>query len=198
MFVSPAKQGKIMILIIVIAILIIIYIVECRRKKIGNKYIKSVKNINGELYKFVINECNNEETIKSCILISMSDFSIFTDNIEAYIVEEVKAKIKNNGYAWLNLKTHHENIYNSSYPIELAISDIIHTQEVSDILYHKYISIIYDGFHYGMQAEQEAIEYYQKHGSDAEGDDLHPAEIKKEESSDETEEDSNNIVIEDE
>ena len=48
-----------------------------------------------------------------------------------------------------------------------------------------------------MQAEQEAIEYYQKHGADAEGDDLHPAEIKKEESYDD-EENYNNIVMEDE
>ena len=71
------------------------------------------------------------------------------------------------------------------------------SDEIFDLLYNKYIAIIYDGFHYGMQAEQEAIEYYQKHGADAEGDDLHPAEIKKEESYDD-EENYNNIVMEDE
>ena len=42
--------------------------------------------------------------------------------------------------------------------------------------------MIYDGIHYGMQAEQEAVLYYTNHGEDAEGDDLHP--IEKVESSD--------------
>ena len=196
MLISQNKQGKIILLIISI-ILIIAFIVYRYRKKISNNYKKIVFDKNGELYKFILNECNNDETIRNCILISMSDFHVFKDNVEEYIINEAKSKIKKDGYGWLNLNSNHSGIYDSSCPIDIAIMIVFDSDEIFDLLYDKYISIIYDGFHYGMQAEQEAIEYYQKHGADAEGDDLHPAEIKKEESYDD-EENYNNIVMEDE
>ena len=196
MLISPNKQGKIILLIISI-ILIIAFIVYKYRKKISNNYKKIVFDKNGELYKFILSECNNDETIRNCILISMSDFHVFKDNVEEYIINEAKSKIKKDGYGWLNLNSNHSGIYDSSCPIDIAIMTAFDSDEIFDLLYNKYIAIIYDGFHYGMQAEQEAIEYYQKHGADAEGDDLHPAEIKKEESYDD-EENYNNIVMEDE
>lgn len=196
MLISPNKQGKIILLIISI-ILIIAFIVDRYRKKISNDYKKIVFDKNGELYKFILSECNNDETIKNCILISMSDFQVFKDNVEEYIINEAKSKIKKDGYGWLNLNSNHSDIYDSSCPIDIAIIAAFNSDEIFDLLYNKYITIIYDGFHYGMQAEQEAIEYYQKHGADAEGDDLHPVEIKKEESYDE-EENYDNIVMEDE
>lgn len=196
MLISPNKQGKIILLIISI-ILIIAFIAYRYRKKISNNYKKIVFDKNGELYKFILSECNNDETIRNCILISMSDFHVFKDNVEEYIINEAKSKIKKDGYGWLNLNSNHSGIYDSSCPIDIAIMTAFDSDEIFDLLYNKYIAIIYDGFHYGMQAEQEAIEYYQKHGSDAEGDDLHPAEIKKEESYDD-EENYNNIVMEDE
>lgn len=196
MLISPNKQGKIVLLIISI-ILIITFIVYKYRKKISNNYKKIVFDKNGELYKFILSECNNDETIRNCILISMSDFHVFKDNVEEYIINEAKSKIKKDGYGWLNLNSNHSGIYDSSCPIDIAIMTAFNSDEIFDLLYNKYIAIIYDGFHYGMQAEQEAIEYYQKHGADAEGDDLHPAEIKKEESYDD-EENYNNIVMEDE
>ena len=196
MLISPNKQGKIILLIISI-ILIIAFIVYRYRKKISNNYKKIVFDKNGELYKFILSECNNDETIRNCILISMSDFHVFKDNVEEYIINEAKSKIKKDGYGWLNLNSNHSGIYDSSCPIDIAIMTAFNSDEIFDLLYNKYIAIIYDGFHYGMQAEQEAIEYYQKHGADAEGDDLHPAEIKKEESYDD-EENYNNIVMEDE
>ena len=196
MLISPNKQGKIILLIISI-ILIIAFIAYRYRKKISNNYKKIVFDKNGELYKFILSECNNDETIRNCILISMSDFHVFKDNVEEYIINEAKSKIKKDGYGWLNLNSNHSGIYDSSCPIDIAIMTAFNSDEIFDLLYNKYIAIIYDGFHYGMQAEQEAIEYYQKHGSDAEGDDLHPAEIKKEESYDD-EENYNNIVMEDE
>lgn len=197
MLISPNKQGKIVLLIIISIILIIAFIAYRYRKKISNNYKKIVFDKNGELYKFILNECNNDETIRNCILISMSDFHVFKDNVEEYIINEAKSKIKKDGYGWLNLNSNHSGIYDSSCPIDIAIMTAFNSDEIFDLLYNKYIAIIYDGFHYGMQAEQEAIEYYQKHGSDAEGDDLHPAEIKKEESYDD-EENYNNIVMEDE
>lgn len=196
MIISPDKQGKIILLIISI-VLIIVFIVYRYRRKISNNYKKIVFDKNGELYKFILNECNNDETIRNCILISMSDFHVFKDNVEEYIINEAKSKIKKDGYGWLNLNSNHSGIYDSSCPIDIAIMTAFNSDEIFDLLYNKYIAIIYDGFHYGMQAEQEAIEYYQKHGADAEGDDLHPAEIKKEESYDD-EENYNNIVMEDE
>ena len=196
MLISPNKQGKIVLLIISI-ILIIVFIVYRYRRKISNNYKKIVFDKNGELYKFILSECNNDETIRNCILISMSDFHVFKDNVEEYIINEAKSKIKKDGYGWLNLNSNHSGIYDSSCPIDIAIMTAFNSDEIFDLLYNKYIAIIYDGFHYGMQAEQEAIEYYQKHGADAEGDDLHPAEIKKEESYDD-EENYNNIVMEDE
>lgn len=196
MLISQNKQGKIILLIISI-ILIIAFIVYRYRKKISNNYKKIVFDKNGELYKFILNECNNDETIRNCILISMSDFHVFKDNVEEYIINEAKSKIKKDGYGWLNLNSNHSGIYDSSCHIDIAIMTAFNSDEIFDLLYNKYIAIIYDGFHYGMQAEQEAIEYYQKHGADAEGDDLHPAEIKKEESYDD-EENYNNIVMEDE
>lgn len=196
MLISQNKQGKIILLIISI-ILIIAFIVYRYRKRISNNYKKIVFDKNGELYKFILNECNNDETIRNCILISMSDFHVFKDNVEEYIINEAKSKIKKDGYGWLNLNSNHSGIYDSSCPIDIAIMTTFDSDEIFDLLYNKYIAIIYDGFHYGMQAEQEAIEYYQKHGADAEGDDLHPAEIKKEESYDD-EENYNNIVMEDE
>lgn len=196
MLISPNKQGKIILLIISI-ILIIAFIAYRYRKKISNNYKKIVFDKNGELYKFILSECNNDETIRNCILISMSDFHVFKDNVEEYIINEAKSKIKKDGYGWLNLNSNHSGIYDSSCPIDIAIMTAFNSDEIFDLLYNKYIAIIYDGFHYGMQAEQEAIEYYQKHGSDAEGDDLHPAEIKKEESYDD-EENYDNIVMEDE
>ena len=197
MIISPDKQGKIVLLIIISIILIIVFIVHRYRRKISNNYKKIVFDKNGELYKFILSECNNDETIKNCILISMSDFQVFKDNVEEYIINEAKSKIKKDGYGWLNLNSNHSGIYDSSCPIDIAIMTAFSSDEIFDLLYDKYINIIYDGFHYGMQAEQEAIEYYQKHGADAEGDDLHPAEIKKEESYDD-EENYNNIVMEDE
>ena len=197
MLISPDKQGKIVLLIVVIIIIIIIGIVERHRKHIYHNYRKIVLDKNGALYKFILDECNNDETIKNCILISMSDFQVFKDNVEEYITNEVKSKIEKDGYEWLNLNSKHSTIYDSSCPIEITIMNLFGSEEISDLLYNKYIGIIYDGFHFGMKAEQEAIEYYQKHGADAEGDDLHPAEVKKEESSDE-EENYNNIVMEDE
>lgn len=197
MLISPNKQGKIVLLIIISIILIIAFIVYRYRKKISNNYKKIVFDKNGELYKFILSECNNDETIRNCILISMSDFHVFKDNVEEYIINEAKSKIKKDGYGWLNLNSNHSGIYDSSCPIDIAIITAFNSDEIFDLLYNKYIAIIYDGFHYGMQAEQEAIEYYQKHGADAEGDDLHPAEIKKEESYDD-EENYNNIVMEDE
>lgn len=197
MLISPNKQGKIVLLIIISIILIIAFIVYRYRRKISNNYKKIVFDKNGELYKFILSECNNDETIRNCILISMSDFHVFKDNVEEYIINEAKSKIKKDGYGWLNLNSNHSGIYDSSCPIDIAIMTAFNSDEIFDLLYNKYIAIIYDGFHYGMQAEQEAIEYYQKHGADAEGDDLHPAEIKKEESYDE-EENYNNIVMEDE
>ena len=197
MLISPNKQGKIVLLIIISIILIIAFIVYKYRKKISNNYKKIVFDKNGELYKFILSECNNDETIRNCILISMSDFHVFKDNVEEYIINEAKSKIKKDGYGWLNLNSNHSGIYDSSCPIDIAIMTAFNSDEIFDLLYNKYIAIIYDGFHYGMQAEQEAIEYYQKHGADAEGDDLHPAEIKKEESYDD-EENYNNIVMEDE
>ena len=197
MLISPNKQGKIVLLIIISIILIIAFIVYKYRKKISNNYKKIVFDKNGELYKFILSECNNDETIRNCILISMSDFHVFKDNVEEYIINEAKSKIKKDGYGWLNLNSNHSGIYDSSCPIDIAIITAFNSDEIFDLLYNKYIAIIYDGFHYGMQAEQEAIEYYQKHGADAEGDDLHPAEIKKEESYDD-EENYNNIVMEDE
>lgn len=197
MLISPNKQGKIVLLIIISIILIIAFISYRYRKKISNNYKKIVFDKNGELYKFILSECNNDETIRNCILISMSDFHVFKDNVEEYIINEAKSKIKKDGYGWLNLNSNHSGIYDSSCPIDIAIMTAFDSDEIFDLLYNKYISIIYDGFHYGMQAEQEAIEYYQKHGADAEGDDLHPAEIKKEESYDD-EENYNNIVMEDE
>lgn len=197
MLISPNKQGKIVLLIIISIILIIAFIAYRYRKKISNNYKKIVFDKNGELYKFILNECNNDETIRNCILISMSDFHVFKDNVEEYIINEAKSKIKKDGYGWLNLNSNHSGIYDSSCPIDIAIMTAFNSDEIFDLLYNKYIDIIYDGFHYGMQAEQEAIEYYQKHGADAEGDDLHPAEIKKEESYDD-EENYNNIVMEDE
>ena len=197
MLISPNKQGKIVLLIIISIILIIAFITYRYRKKISNNYKKIVFDKNGELYKFILSECNNDETIRNCILISMSDFHVFKDNVEEYIINEAKSKIKKDGYGWLNLNSNHSGIYDSSCPIDIAIMTVFDSDEIFDLLYNKYISIIYDGFHYGMQAEQEAIEYYQKHGADAEGDDLHPAEIKKEESYDD-EENYNNIVMEDE
>lgn len=198
MLISPDKQGKIILLIIVSIILTIVFIVDRYRKNICNNYKKIVFDKNGELYKFILNECNNDETIRNCILISMSDFHVFKDNVEEYIINEAKSKIKKDGYGWLNLNSNHSNIYDSSCPIDIIIMSIFtDSDEIVDLLYNKYINTIYDGFHYGMQAEQEAIEYYQKHGADAEGDDLHPAEIKKEESYD-AEENYNNIVMEDE
>ena len=196
MLISPNKQGKIILLIISI-ILIIVFIVYRYRRKISNNYKKIVFDKNGELYKFILSECNNDETIRNCILISMSDFHVFKDNVEEYIINEAKSKIKKDGYGWLNLNSNHSGIYDSSCPIDIAIMAAFNSDEIFDLLYNKYIAIIYDGFHYGMQVEQEAIEYYQKHGADAEGDDLHPAEIKKEESYDD-EENYNNIVMEDE
>ena len=196
MLISPNKQGKIILLIISI-ILIIVFIASRYRRKISNNYKKIVFDKNGELYKFILSECNNDETIRNCILISMSDFHVFKDNVEEYIINEAKSKIKKDGYGWLNLNSNHSGIYDSSCPIDIAIMTAFNSDEIFDLLYNKYIAIIYDGFHYGMQAEQEAIEYYQKHGADAEGDDLHPAEIKKEESYDD-EENYNNIVMEDE
>ena len=197
MLISPNKQCKIILLIIISIILIIVFIVHRYRKKISNNYKKIVFDKNGELYKFILSECNNDETIRNCILISMSDFHVFKDNVEEYIINEAKSKIKKDGYGWLNLNSNHSGIYDSSCPIDIAIMTAFNSDEIFDLLYNKYIAIIYDGFHYGMQAEQEAIEYYQKHGADAEGDDLHPAEIKKEESYDD-EENYNNIVMEDE
>lgn len=197
MLISPNKQGKIVLLIIISIILIIAFIVYKYRKKISNNYKKIVFDKNGELYKFILSECNNDETIRNCILISMSDFHVFKDNVEEYIINEAKSKIKKDGYGWLNLNSNHSGIYDSSCPIDIAIMTAFNSDEIFDLLYNKYIAIIYDGFHYGMQAEQEAIEYYQKHGADAEGDDLHPAEIKKEESYDD-EENYDNIVMEDE
>lgn len=197
MLISPNKQGKIVLLIIISIILIIVFIAYRYRKKISNNYKKIVFDKNGELYKFILSECNNDETIENCILISMSDFQVFKDNVEEYIINEAKSRIKKDGYGWLNLNSNHSGIYDSSCPIDIAIIDAFNSDEIFDLLYNKYIAIIYDGFHYGMQAEQEAIEYYQKHGADAEGDDLHPAEIKKEESYDD-EENYNNIVMEDE
>ena len=196
MLIIPNKQGKIILLIISI-ILIIVFVVYRYRRKISNNYKKIVFDKNGELYKFILSECNNDETIRNCILISMSDFHVFKDNVEEYIINEAKSKIKKDGYGWLNLNSNHSGIYDSSCPIDIAIMAAFNSDEIFDLLYDKYISIIYDGFHYGMQAEQEAIEYQQKHGADAEGDDLHPAEIKKEESYDD-EENYNNIVMEDE
>lgn len=196
MLISPNKQGKIILLIISI-ILIIAFIVYRYRKKISNNYKKIVFDKNGELYKFILSECNNDETIRNCILISMSDFHVFKDNAEEYIINEAKSKIKKDGYGWLNLNSNHSGIYDSSCPIDIAIMTAFNSDEIFDLLYNKYIAIIYDGFHYGMQAEQEAIEYYKKHGADAEGDDLNPAEIKKEESYDD-EENYDNIVMEDE
>ena len=197
MLISPNKQGKIVLLIIISIILIIAFIAYRYRKKISNNYKKIVFDKNGELYKFILSECNNDETIRNCILISMSDFHVFKDNVEEYIINEAKSKIKKDGYGWLNLNSNHSGIYDSSCPIDIAIMTAFNSDEIFDLLYNKYIAIIYDGFHYGMQAEQEAIEYYQKHGADAEGDDLHPAEIKKEEAYDD-EENYNNIVMEDE
>ena len=197
MLISPNKQGKIILLIIISIILIIAFIAYRYRKKISNNYKKIVFDKNGELYKFILSECNNDETIRNCILISMSDFHVFKDNVEEYIINEAKSKIKKDGYGWLNLNSNHSGIYDSSCPIDIAIMAAFNSDEIFDLLYNKYIAIIYDGFHYGMQAEQEAIEYYQKHGADAEGDDLHPAEIKKEESYDD-EENYDNIVMEDE
>lgn len=197
MLISPNKHGKIILLIIISIILIIAFIVYRYRKKISNNYKKIVLDKNGELYKFILSECNNDETIRNCILISMSDFQVFKDNAEEYIIKEVKSKIEKDGYGWLNLNSNHSSIYDSSCPIDIVIMTVFMSDEIFDLLYNKYITIIYDGFHYGMQAEQEAIEYYQKHGADAEGDDLHPAEIKKEESYDD-EENYNNIVMEDE
>jgi hypothetical protein len=197
MLISPDKQGKIVLLIIVLAILILIGIIEKYRKHIYHDYRKVVFDKNGALYKFIIDECNNDETIRNCILVSMSDFQVFKDNVEEYIVNEVKDKIKKDGYEWLNLNSKHSGIYDSSCPIEITVMNLFGSEEISDLLYNKYINIIYDGFHFGMKAEQEAIEYYQKHGADAEGDDLHPAETKKEESS-EDEGNYNNIVMEDE
>ena len=197
MLISPNKQGKIVLLIIISIILIIAFIVYKYRKKISNNYKKIVFDKNGELYKFILSECNNDETIRNCILISMSDFHVFKDNVEEYIINEAKSKIKKDGYGWLNLNSNHSVIYDSSCPIDIAIMTAFNSDEIFDLLYNKYIAIIYDGFHYGIQAEQEAIEYYQKHGADAEGDDLHPADIKKEESYVE-EENYNNIVMEDE
>lgn len=197
MLISPNKQGKIVLLIIISIILIIAFIVYRYRKKISNNYKKIVFDKNGELYKFILSECNNDETIRNCILISMSDFHVFKDNVEEYIINEAKSKIKKDGYGWLNLNSNHSGIYDSSCPIDIAIMTAFNSDEIFDLLYNKYIAIIYDGFHYGMQAEQEAVEYYQKHGADAEGDDLHPAEIKKEESYDD-EENYDNIVMEDE
>lgn len=197
MLISPNKQGKIVLLIIISIILIIVFIAYRYRRKISNNYKKIVFDKNGELYKFILSECNNDETIRNCILISMSDFHVFKDNVEEYIINEAKYKIKKDGYGWLNLNSNHSGIYDSSCPIDIVIMTAFSSDEIFDLLYNKYISIIYDGFHYGMQAEQEAIEYYQKHGADAEGDDLHPAEIKKEESYDD-EENYDNIVMEDE
>lgn len=197
MLISPNKQGKIVLLIIISIILIIAFIAYRYRKKISNNYKKIVFDKNGELYKFILSECNNDETIRNCILISMSDFHVFKDNVEEYIINEAKSKIKKDGYGWLNLNSNHSGIYDSSCPIDIAIITAFNSDEIFDLLYNKYIAIIYDGFHYGIQAEQEAIEYYQKHGVDAEGDDLHPAEIKKEESYDD-EENYDNIVMEDE
>lgn len=197
MLISPNKQGKIVLLIIISIILIIVFIVDRYRKNICNNYKKTVFDKNGELYKFILSECNNDETIRNCILISMSDFHVFKDNVEEYVINEVKSKIEKDGYGWLNLNSNHSGIYDSSCPIDIAIMTAFNSDEIFDLLYNKYITIIYDGFHYGIQAEQEAIEYYKKHGADAEGDDLHPAEIKKEESYDD-EENYDNIVMEDE
>lgn len=195
MLISLDKQGKNILLII---ISIIVFIVDRYRKNICNNYKKTVFDKNGELYKFILSECNNDETIRNCILISMSDFHVFKDNVEEYIINEAKSKIEKDGYGWLNLNSNHSSIYDSSCPIDITVMSIFtNSDEITDLLYNKYIAIIYDGFHYGMQVEQEAIEYYQKHGADAEGDDLHPAEIKKEESYDD-EENYNNIVMEDE
>lgn len=198
MLISLDKQGKIILLIIISIILIIVFIVDRYRKNICNNYKKTVFDKNGELYKFILSECNNDETIRNCILISMSDFHVFKDNVEEYVINEVKSKIEKDGYGWLNLNSNHSSIYDSSCPIDITVMSIFtNSDEIIDLLYNKYINTIYDGFHYGMQAEQEAIEYYQKHGADAEGDDLHPAEVKKEESYDD-EENYNNIVMEDE
>ena len=85
MLISPNKQGKIILLIISI-ILIIVFIAYRYRRKISNNYKKIVFDKNGELYKFILNECNNDETIRNCILISMSDFHVFKDNVEEYII----------------------------------------------------------------------------------------------------------------
>ena len=182
MLVSLDNRFKILALVVLIVLFIIICILQHISKRESDKYKKVILSPNGELYKFIREECENEETIRNGIILSMSDFSTFHDIVDYYITNKVKDKIKNEGYGWLNLDNKYISMYESIFPIELAVSKISGTTVITDLLYDKYISMIYDGIHYGMQAEQEAVLYYTKHGEDAEGDDLHP--IEKAESSD--------------
>lgn len=182
MLVSLDSRFKILALIVLIVIFIIICIFQYISKRESNKYKKAILSPNGELYKFIKKECENEETIRNGIILSMSDFNTFHDIVDYYIANKVKDKIKNEGYGWLNLDSKYISMYESTYPIESAVSKISGTTVITDLLYDKYITMIYDGIHYGMQAEQEAVLYYTKYGKDTEGDDLHP--IEKIESSD--------------
>ena len=182
MLVSLDSRFKILVLVILIAIFIIISIFQHISKRESNKYKKIILSPDGELCKFIKKECENEETIRNGIILSMSDFSTFHDIVDYYITNKVNDKIENEGYEWLNLDNKYVSMYESTYPIEFAVSKISGTIVITNLLYDKYIAMIYDGIHYGMQAEQEAVLYYTKHGADAEGDDLHP--IEKAESSD--------------
>lgn len=182
MLVSLDNRFKILALVVLIALFIIICILQYISKRGYDKYKKVILSPNGELYKFIRKECENEETIRNGIILSMSDFNIFHDIVDSYIANKVKDKIKNEGYGWLNLDSKYVSMYESTYPIEFAVSKISETTVITNLLYDKYISMIYDGIHYGMQAEQEAVLYYTNHGEDAEGDNLHP--IEKVESSD--------------
>lgn len=194
MLVSLDNRLKFLVVAILIGIFILISIFQHIAKRESNKYKRAILSPNGELYKFIKTECENEETIRNGIILSMSDFGTFHDIVDYYITNKVKDKIKNEGYGWLNLDSKYVSMYESTYPIELAVEKISGTTIITNLLYDKYIAMIYDGIHYGMQAEQEAVLYYTKYGKDAEGDDLHPAEKVEVESSDSEDKDNDHQV----
>ena len=111
MLVSLDNRFKILALVVLIVLFIIICILQHISKRESDKYKKVILSPNGELYKFIREECENEETIRNGIILSMSDFSTFHDIVDYYITNKVKDKIKNEGYGWLNLDNKYISMY---------------------------------------------------------------------------------------
>ena len=128
------------------------------------------------LYKFIVNEINSIDKDMISRFPELGIYDIFKNEFMKNIEKDIKEKIKNDGYDWINRYIDCTGLgYNIDSVINKCMAQLLKSSEVDFLLVKFFAETISVNIAEAYRTEQEAIIYHKSFGTEPSGDPvLHP------------------------